>query len=166
VLCTKCKICKMAEDLTCKIADQMCGVKLKCIEDIGEEPQFDTVYGFIDGPVGLELQFKAEPELFYHMAEKAIGAPPEDEYEVQDYATEFFNVLCGRFVSKLHDDFTHTPMRFHPPVYKKSEEVPPDDAASEDDAVCKMYFENDKKLVAAFCWNRAMMKELWKVGVK
>jgi len=158
---TEADICGLAEELTCRIAKQMFGMDFRCVSaPSAENFQKDTVQGFLNAPVNLELQFKASPQLFYQMAKNAIGDEPEDEFEVQEYAMEFFNVICGRFVSKLKDHCRHNDMRFRPPVYlKNSDQLP--DAAGHADEVCRVYFENADRETAEFCWNRNSMNKLW-----
>ena len=94
----------MAEHLVCEVADVMGHINLSCesppiIEDLTNR-EMDVLCAVIGGDCTFDMQFFADRTLFCRFARNMIGAEPDEE-DVQEYATEFFNVLCGRFVSGL-----------------------------------------------------------------
>ena len=107
----------LAEELTCEIMLKMAGIHLTRCDDRSETGiEKDVVYGFLDGEQTMQLQLAAGKSFFHRLAANIIGGEPEDEEEVREYAAEFANVLCGRFVSEICRS-TNTVVRFRPTVY-------------------------------------------------
>ena len=101
----------MAERMVCEIARNMSGVHLATAvtQELKENKQLAGVYAQVGGDYTFQVQFLAEEELFVRLAKNLMGddLTPED---VQDYAVEFFNTLCGRFVSEIINE-THIKAR-------------------------------------------------------
>lgn len=97
-------ICHLADALACEIIKEMAEIPLKRMDTRVHDRMLDVVHGNIDGEYPMKLLFRAEPRLFGRIAENMIGEQPEDEEETREYAREFFNVLCGRFVSEPPSD--------------------------------------------------------------
>ena len=96
---------------------KMAGIHLvRCDDRCESDAQKDIVFGFLDGDPTMQLQFAAEKSFFHRLAASILGDEPEDEEEIREYAAEFANVLCGRFVSELCRA-TNTVARFRPTVY-------------------------------------------------
>ena len=145
----------MAEELTCEVIAQMAGIRLMRTESpLTSDPKLDVVYSSLDGDGVLQLQFAAEPELFQRLAKNIIGDEPEDEEEVKEYATEFANVLCGRFVSEICRA-TRTAARFRPTVYGVN-------PATEEEELQTICFVSDQKEQATFSWSKDTMNALLK----
>jgi len=104
----------------------------------------DGVYGWVDG--GIQLLFRAEPRLFQRLAANMLGAPARDAEEVQEFATEFFNTLCGRFISELYR-VAKGPARFHPTRYETYPNVTP---LGEDTVV--LSYSSEEQETAEFSW--------------
>ena len=109
----------------------------------------DIVYGFLDGEQTMQLQFAAEKSFFHRLAKSIIGDEPEDEEEIREYAAEFANVLCGRFVSEICRA-TNTVARFRPTVYGVSE-------GGEDEELQTVRFISDRQEEVSFSWSREAM---------
>jgi hypothetical protein len=140
--------------MVCEILKQMAGIQAyrlpEPVEDTGLK--MDTVCGHIHGDYRMEVLLRAEPESFYRLTRNISGEDPLGEDEVQEYATEFFNVLCGRFISAICDR-NHILMRFDPPEYQKSSCAP-------DTGVCaKLYtltFRTELEELFEFSWGKRM----------
>ncbi len=149
----------MADVLTCEIIQEMASISIGRCTKLGvPESELDLVYGLVDGDYQMELLFRAEPRFFYRMAENMIGDPPEDELEVQEYASEFFNTLCGRFISEIYRA-TRRPARFHPIRYQTASEC---QGICEDGMFVSLYFVSDQKEYVEFSWTKCPMEELLK----
>ncbi|MBR2131751.1 MAG: response regulator [Oscillospiraceae bacterium] len=145
----------MAEDLACEIMSQMAGIQLVRTEkDSLSDKKTDIVYAFLDGDKVLQMQLAAEPKLFYRLAKNIIGDEPEDEAEIQEYAAEFANVLCGRFVSELCR-MIKIAAKFRPTAYG----APPPQPVHHLDT---LHFLSDESEEITFSWDRESMKELLK----
>lgn len=145
----------MAQQLTCEVMDQMAGIKLMRIDDPSDSQcEFDIVYSSLEGDGVLQLQLAAEPKLFRRLAGNIIGDEPENEDEVKEYAAEFANVLCGRFVSEICRA-TKTVARFRPTVYG---DRPP----GNEEPLQSVRFISDQKERVMFSWGRDTMNALLK----
>jgi hypothetical protein len=143
-------VTQTAEVLVCGILEQMAGVRAyhlpEPVEDAGL--QMDTVCGHIHGDCRMEVQLRAKPESFYRLTRDISGEDPLSEDEVQEYATEFFNVLCGRFISAICDR-NHILMRFDPPEYQKSACAPDEGACIE---LHTLAFRTELEELFEFSW--------------
>lgn len=112
-------VSQLAGTLLCEIMYQMSGITLA---EVGRLPtdfhqrQVGIVCGRTIGEYTIHMWLVAEEALFRRMAERMIGAPPRDQSEIEEYATEFFNVICGRFVSELYYLYGSS-ARFLPTTY-------------------------------------------------
>lgn len=150
-------ICQMAGVLACEILQEMAEIRMeRCPEIQVPERTLDAVYGLVDGDYQLELLFQAEPKFFVRLATSMIGDAPEDEEEVQEYAREYFNTLCGRFISEIYQA-TKRPARFYPIQYKMAG----DDAdLKKDEPFVTIYLVSDCQEYAQFSWTRQPMEDL------
>jgi hypothetical protein len=148
---------RMAELLVCEIMDQMAGIQVSRCSG-GETPaqEMDTVGGYVAGGYQMEVFLRAEPALFRRIACNLIGGEPDSPEEIQDYAMELFNVLCGRFVSEVSRT-THVPAYFEPPMYFKDAR---DGGASPGEPMSTLFFESDQKERAEFSWTSNSMNQL------
>ena len=152
-------VIQMADTLTCEIAEQMCGIRLNSRTQEGRSvPPMDVVYGVVEGRYRMHLRFRAEPRLFCRLAENMIGAPPESMEEVQEYATEFFNVLCGRFISEIYRQ-TKLSARFYPTRYRRASATP---NLEERDTVVTRYYVSEQEELAEFSWAASLYEYLQK----
>ena len=148
-------VSRMADILVFEILEQMSGIRVKTgCERASAEETMDTVYGLIDGEYRMELRFRAQPSMFRRLTENMMGEPPQEE-DVRDYAEEFFNVLCGRFVSEIYRT-TKMKGRFLPTQYGKPLKVL---AAEEWSSSCTRCFVSEEKELAEFSWHFAESEE-------
>ena len=151
-----CWIYQMASRLTCEILEVMAGVKLTKWPTGDSSTKMDTVYGLVSGKDDIQIQFEADPKLFARMARNMIGGEPEDEFEVQEYAAEIFNVLCGRIVSELCDA-SKTVLHFRPIEYKAYSDEEPMEYSH---ALDTLYFKSDNDEFARLSWSRESVESL------
>ena len=69
---------------------------------------------------------------------------------------EFFNILCGRFISELYKA-TETTARFFPTRYEAS---PYPTGLGEDTSLSTVYFISDEQELAAFSWTAEVVNDL------
>ena len=94
---------EMAVKLTCDITDQMANIHLTCVPEIGkfeEQMVMVGVCALIGGDSTFSVRLCAEKSLIVRLVRNMTGLDANDE-DVQDYAMEFFNTLCGRFISEI-----------------------------------------------------------------
>lgn len=103
----------------------------------------------------MKLRFLAEPRMLSRLARNMLGSEPE-EGEAQEYAMEFFNILCGRFISELYKA-TETTARFFPTRYEAS--LNPT-GLGEDTSLSTVYFISDEQELAAFSWTAEVVNDL------
>ena len=101
------------------------------------------------------MRFLAEPRLFSRLAQNMAGSQLNSD-EIQEYAMEFFNVLCGRFLSELYKA-ADTAARFCPTRY----ELYPDLISLKDQVMLStLYFISDEQELAAFSWSTKPIDDL------
>lgn len=145
-------VLQMADILVYEVLDQMAGIRIvNSSEQTVAETDMSTVYGFVDGEYRMQLQFRADPKMFGRFAENMMGRSPEEE-DIRDYAEEFFNVLCGRFVSEIYRT-TQLKAQFLPTKYGK----PYKELKEEEKEIsCTRYFVSEDRERAEFSWSVAL----------
>lgn len=145
----------LAETLVCEITKQMCGIILESEKEPPEHRRMAVVCGLIGGDCTLRVQFFADRSLFYRLTQYMLGEEPTEE-DIEDYAIEFFNILCGRFLSEIINQ-THISARLMPIRY----ELPTEETTPEtDDAMCTLNFISDSQEQVAFSWTSVPIEEL------
>ena len=150
-------VSRLAEGLLCEIMDQMSGIKLEEAPDVPEhfdQAQLGIVWGETTGDFSIRMCLEAERALFVRLACNMIGAPPKDQAEVEEYATEFFNIICGRFVSELYN-LTGKSARFLPTTY---EHPPGTRDLHSGNTVNTVKFISDNNEGAVFSWTLASQR--------
>ena len=103
----------------------------------------------------MKLRFLADPRMLSRLARNMLGSEPE-KGEAQEYAMEFFNILCGRFISELYKA-TETTTRFFPTRY---EALPNPTGLGGDTSLSTVYFISDEEELAAFSWTAEVVNDL------
>lgn len=145
----------MAEQMLLEITEEMAGIHLTTVETKEREVRMDGVCGRTDGDHRMRFQFRAEPGVFYRMAKNMIGDEPTDTEEVQEYAVEFFNVLCGRFISEIHQA-TKSSARFAPTHY---EEGPKLTFLDGEEQLVRLQFISDENELVEFVWTNISVEK-------
>ncbi len=150
-------LCRVAENLACEIMQQMSGIRLEsCSPSEGGDVVMDAVCALVDGDYQMKLQFCAERRMFVRLARNMIGREPEDGLEVQEYAAEFFNVLCGRFISQIHQTI-RTSAQFFQTQYVASPNVR---CLADEGPVYTLYFVSEQQELAEFSWTKQSIESL------
>lgn len=150
-------VSRLAEELLCEIMGQMSGIELEKASNVPEhfdQAQLGIVWGETTGDFNIRMCLKAEQALFVRLARNMIGAPPRDQEEVEEYATEFFNIICGRFVSELYT-LTGQSARFLPTIY---EHPPGTRELHSGNPVNTVKFISDGNEGAIFSWTLASQR--------
>jgi hypothetical protein len=147
-------VTQTAEVLVCEILKQMAGIQARRLPDCAQLAglRLDAVCAHIRGDCCMEVQLRTEPESFYRLTRNISGEDPLGEAEIQEYATEFFNVLCGRFISAICDR-DHILMRFDPPEYQKSACAPDSDTSAE---LHTLAFRTELEELFEFSWGKGL----------
>lgn len=144
---------QMAESLVYEIVEQMSGIVLRRSEPwerLSEGMEIDMITGHVSGDFQIELHFFAQRALFMRLTKNMVGYEPDEE-EAQEYAMEFFNILCGRFISELYKA-SKTSARFFPTEYDRTPERGMPRQNAEDKTV---YLTSEQQELAAFSWTAA-----------
>ena len=152
-------VSELAEELICEIIQQMSGIDLKGVpntENLCPSQDLGAVYGETVGDFNLQMQFKAEEPFFMRLAQNMTGYPIENREEMEEYATEFFNIICGRFVSELYN-LTGQSARFLPTVYQRQPNIT---ALDNGDGCNTVTFNSDHDEAAVFCWMVAAQEQI------
>lgn len=150
---------QMASALVSEITERMAGIRLEH-RPRAQEPavEMDMICGLVDGDVPMGVHFRAEPRLYRRLAQGILADEPMSEKMVQDCALEFFNVLCGRFVSEIQR-MTRSPAQLRPARFMLTYEH---DRIYQEDMMCVLCFSSDKQEMAEFFWTRQPIEELLK----
>lgn len=150
----------MADALVREITQEMCGIDLRGVPPSHRQvlagPHTDTVFGLVDGEHPIQVRFRAEPSLFFRVARNMIGGEPEDGEEVREYAMEYFNILCGRFLSELYR-MAH--IRVHHmsiPRYEVFSQV----AEGEPGHYDTLYYISEEQEIVVFSWTAAPVEDM------
>lgn len=150
-------VCSMAESLICEIIAEMANIQLWKASEPVEELKKKSMVGVcaaIGGDYTLKMRFFAEKQLFYRLAKNMLGREPDDE-DIQDYAMEFLNVVCGRFISEIINE-THIKVKLMPTEYR----VPTGRMPEEEESMQTMGFVSDEQEYAAFSWTTMAIEDM------
>lgn len=143
-----------------EITQTMAGIDLHSVPpDMETEPipaGTDAVYGLVDGQHPIQVQFRAEPRLFFRLAQNILGREPEDGEEVREYAMEYFNVLCGRFLSELYRMANVRVHNMSIPRY----EVFPNVTRMAQNNIHSLYFVSDEQEMVIFSWTAVPVEDM------
>ncbi len=150
-------VCSMAENLVCEILTEMADIQLWKSPEPVEELQSRPMVGVcatIGGDYTIKMRFFAEKQLFYRLAKSMLGREPDDE-DIQDYAMEFINVVCGRFISEIINE-THIKARLMPVEYR----VPTGEIPVEAESMQTMGLVSDGQEYATFSWTTMAIEDM------
>lgn len=146
----------LAIELVKEITEEMSEIKLRPVPSHQKQVEMDGVCGRVDGDYRIRLQFRAEPRLFHRLAKNMIGDEPADFDEVREYAVEYFNVLCGRFIAEIHRS-TKSVAGFFPTHYEDGPEL---NYLKDLGALESIPFISDEDELAEFVWTKIPLKEV------
>lgn len=98
-----------------------------CLAPGSNEPagELFTVYTVFERGFNTCLSLSAEASMFVRLTQGMMRKEDVTRRDVEDFAKEYFNVLCGHIVSRLFRE-TRIPARFRPPVFRSGWYVPED----------------------------------------
>lgn len=108
---------KILDDTVRDITKRLAGIDLS----VGNWPrrengEIDSLYTTTKGSYTITIVYHAEQQLLYYIAEKMARRPLEDPGDMEMYAKEYFNILCGRFISQINN-LTKSSARFGIPHF-------------------------------------------------
>jgi hypothetical protein len=146
-------IADLAKYMVTEVLEEWAGISVRTSEKTVSTARMDTVFSHVDGDCTIEVQFRAEPSVFYQMARNILEEEPESHEEVKEFAEEFFNVLCGRFIAEICTA-TNLSIRLHPPTYQTADVGVR--AVGFQEPQGAVLFETDKKELAEFSWSHSL----------
>lgn len=82
-----------------------------------------TVYAVFERGYQTSLSFCAEASLFVRLTKRMLQTETVGRQDVENYAKEYFNILCGRIATQIFQ-ITKVPARFSVPVFCRGRFVP------------------------------------------
>lgn len=108
---------KILDDAVRDITKRLAGIDLTVGEWPGQESgEVDSLYTVTKGSYTITIVYHAEKQLIQYIAEKMARRTVEDPQDVEMYAKEYFNILCGHFISQVNR-MTKSSARFGVPQY-------------------------------------------------
>jgi len=153
----------LAEQLICEIADQMGAIRLSCEQSVSRSDagnrKMSVISAEIGGDYNISIYFLAEHSLFLRLARNMLGEEPGEE-DVRIYVGEFFNIVCGRFISELINkaDISVQLMLVDGEL-QSAEEI------LKEELIKSLYFVSDMKEYAVFSWTYLPIEEMLRRGM-
>lgn len=96
-----------------------------CLAPGEREPDGElyTVYTVFERGFRTCLSLSAEASMFVRLTQGMMGREDVTARDVEDFAKEYFNVLCGHIMARLFRE-TRIPARFSPPVFRRGRYAP------------------------------------------
>ncbi len=150
----------MAENLVAEIIEQMGSIRLSRTSKPGQAmmamEEAVGVCATIGGDYTMEMRFFAEESLFHRLAKNMMGSEPSEE-DVRDYAMEFINIVCGRFISEIIHT-THIKAKLMPVEYR----VPKTMVPVGNEPMTTLEFISDVQEYAVFSWSARVIEDMMK----
>lgn len=108
-------ICDMTKRITQNVAHidlTLCDIEPDSHRDLC------SVYTTLSGGYSTCFVLCAERSFFHRLTENILGYPTDDPEDLEEYAKEYFNVLCGRLVGEIYQ-LTKLGAKFHPPIFQE-----------------------------------------------
>lgn len=150
----------LAAQLICEVAEQMGDIRLTCESAPPQtgpgDRKMDAVCALIGGDYSISIRLDADRAFFFRFARNMLGRNPEED-EIQAYARELFNVICGRFISELILR-AEVSVKLMPILY----EQPVRCAVSDEEAagIQRLSFVSDAQEYAIFSWTSLPIEEM------
>lgn len=148
----------MVETLVCEILTEMANLRIWRAEEPIEALKRRKMIGVcatIGGDYTFKMRFFAEKPFFYRLAKNMMGEEPDEE-DIRDYAMEFINVVCGRFISEIINE-THIKARLMPVEYRMPTNG---ELQEEEESMQTMGFVGDGQEYAAFSWTTMAIEDM------
>lgn len=110
---------QILDDAARDITKRLAGIELERAQwPQGDSSDIASLYTATTGSYSITVVYHAETRLLRYIAEKMKRRPIEDAEEVEMYAKEYFNILCGHIISKINR-LTKASARFGVPNYRR-----------------------------------------------
>lgn len=119
-------IYNLVNETVINVTKRVAGITLSPSPESAEN--FDADWSVIKISIsGMENEcsfyYRAQPHVYRAIAEFMKRRPLESDEDMEVYIKEYFNILCGRIVSRLNRE-TKSSMRFGLPIYSETGEAP------------------------------------------
>ena len=84
-----------------------------------------TVQTTFEGGYNATLFLCADTSLFTHLTQCVLQSETVSQQDVEDFAKEYFNIICGRIVAKIFQ-FSHVSSHFSIPDFRAGCNIPDD----------------------------------------
>lgn len=141
---------ELANRLVTEVSRRMANIQLKRTdafpwEDLSGEHV--VVYGLIQGDYELHVQLLTEFQLLDRLTSNMLGAKPAED-DVREYTLEYFNTICGRFISEIINQ-THISEKLISVQYEMPFQSP---ILTSGEQVSTEYFLSDRQEPFVFSW--------------
>lgn len=110
---------QIMDEATQEITQKVAGIKLEpAMANLEDNGNLRSLTAEVNGHYKLTLAYHAEDTLLRTIAEHMKRDKVDNEEEIAVYTKEFFNILCGRIVSRFNQT-AKTTGRFGIPAYVK-----------------------------------------------
>ena len=149
----------MAKELISEITESMANILLrdgKISEQELEQKKLVGISAAIGGDYPMTLRFFSERRFIYRLTKNMMASEPTKE-DMQDYAIEYFNTICGRFVSELINQM-HIKAHLMPIRYEEAFD-PASEENGQTQALCLI---SDADEYTLFSWTEEAIREMIK----
>ena len=113
-----CVLDRSMQDITKRFA----GIQLMK-DDVGLSENVCTVHTVLEGEHRAALLLHADMALLVRLAQNVMKQETVTSQDIEDVATEYFNVLCGRVAAGFFQ-IAHIPSRFQTPRFRPGKFIP------------------------------------------
>lgn len=108
---------KILDNAVRDITKRIAGIDLETAKwPQGDDNEVASLYTDTRGSYKITVVYHAETRLLRYIANKMARRPVEDPEDVEMYAKEYFNILCGNIISTINQ-MTKSSARFGIPQY-------------------------------------------------
>jgi hypothetical protein len=118
------RLAEIFDQVVREITQREAGICLATGEAVPDGELF-TVYTVFERGYSTCLSLCAESALFTRLTQGMMHRQDVSPRDVEDFAKEYFNVLCGHIVAQLYRE-TKIPARFSPPSFRAGRYIPED----------------------------------------
>lgn len=116
------RLTEIFDQVVREITRREAGIRLALGESVPEGELF-TVYAVFERGYSTCLSLCAESAMFVRLAQGMMRRQDVSRGDVEAFAKEYFNVLCGHIVAQLYRE-TKIPARFSPPAFHEGRYIP------------------------------------------
>lgn len=118
-----------------------------CSEEPNPQGDVCTVYTSFAGGYQTRFVLCADREFLHQLTDNMMGEHTDDPEDLEEYAKEYVNVLCGRLVGAIFHE-TRMGASFHPPMFVNGHYTAVLPREAEEHVICFVDPQEDAVLVA------------------